>query len=159
MPFPSFPCLVLFSEASRTEAISLPALGNFPTCEASLLLFPRQSLRPRPQPVARRGEVRVTPSDMLTSPRRNRLIRAVAVTSLVFSIYYLAWRLAFSLNTDALALSLVLWSAEAYGVLQLGLFLFTVWEPVWRRPKAAPPGLDVVVFVTTFNESLELLRK
>jgi cellulose synthase (UDP-forming) len=97
--------------------------------------------------------------DMRTSPRRNRLIRAAALTSLLFSIYYLVWRLTSSLNPDAIVFSLVLWCAEAYGTFQLALFLFTVWEPVWRRPRPAPPGLDVDVFITTYNEPLDVLRK
>jgi len=97
--------------------------------------------------------------DMITSPRRNRLIRGVALTSFAFSIYYLAWRVTASFNPEALWLSLILWTAEVYGVMQLGLFLFTTWEPVWRRPRPAPPGLDVDVFITTYNESLDVLRK
>ncbi|BDZ44824.1 cellulose synthase [Naasia aerilata] len=71
---------------------------------------------------------------------------------------YLAWRWLFSLNWDAVWIAVPLVLAETYSVIDVGLFALTMWRARRRpEPPVAPEGLTVDVFVTTYNESLELV--
>lgn len=89
--------------------------------------------------------------------RRQVLARAAGLVFFGFAIYYLLWRATDTLNPNALWFAVPLLAAEAHGVLNFGLFLFMVWDvrpPRLRRPR---PGVTVDVFVTTYNEDLEIL--
>jgi cellulose synthase (UDP-forming) len=87
-------------------------------------------------------------------------VRVVCVLAVAAGLYYLGWRLLFTLNSSALWLSVPLWAAEAFGLLSAGLFFFTVWDP-YRREGPPPPaeGLSVDIFVPTYNEPAWIVRR
>jgi len=74
------------------------------------------------------------------------------------AIWYLGWRLG-TFNHDALGFSLLLYLAELYGALTAALHLFMVWRLRNRKVPVAQEGLTVDVFVPTYNEPTELVRR
>ncbi len=91
--------------------------------------------------------------------RDERAVRTVAVVSLAVAAYYLFWRLTHSVNWDALWFSVPVFLAELYGVATACLFFFMCWRPTQRTPPPPPLDRSVDVFITTYNESPEILRK
>ena len=87
------------------------------------------------------------------------LIRVVAVLAYAYALYWIAWRWTSSLNWDHPVFSLVLVIAETFGVLSTAMFIFTVWRLEHREPPPAPEGLAVDVFITCYDEPLQLLRR
>jgi cellulose synthase (UDP-forming) len=90
--------------------------------------------------------------------RRLAALRAIAVANAAAGLVYLAWRYAASINVEALALSLFLIAAESYSYLDSLLFAATMWKPLRR---SSPPPLEeatVDVFITTYNEPIEIVR-
>ena len=73
-------------------------------------------------------------------------------------VWYLAWRLT-TFNPDAWTFSVLLYAAEVFTFATLTMFVFTVWEMRAPPPIQASPGHSVDVFVATYNEEPELLRK
>ncbi|MES2179743.1 MAG: glycosyltransferase [Gemmatimonadota bacterium] len=49
--------------------------------------------------------------------------------------------------------------AETYGLVSMAVFIFTAWRLVHREPPLAPDGLEVDVFITSYDEPLQLLRR
>jgi cellulose synthase (UDP-forming) len=95
----------------------------------------------------------------LDSPGTRLLTRATGVTALLMYASYLVYRAAFTLNPDALVFSLAVFAAEVHGFFSLFLFFHQTWHLRGRRVVAAEPGLRVDVFITTYNEDVELLRQ
>ncbi|MCY1204089.1 cellulose synthase catalytic subunit (UDP-forming) [compost metagenome] len=71
---------------------------------------------------------------------------------------YLAWRVG-TVNMDAPWLSLPLYAAEVYGYLSGLLFVLMTFRLSVREVVPPPAGLKVDVFVPTYNESVDLLRR
>ncbi|HEX9310709.1 MAG TPA: glycosyltransferase [Gemmatimonadaceae bacterium] len=93
-------------------------------------------------------------------PRGQELFtRAVATIAWLYGLYWITWRWTYSLNPNALVFSLVLVIAETYGLINSGLMIFTVWRLNYRVPPPTPKGLIVDVFITCFDEPLEVLRR
>jgi cellulose synthase (UDP-forming) len=90
---------------------------------------------------------------------QERLIRAVAVITIVYTGYYLAWRWTATLNPDALLFSVALVAAETWAYVTGLLMAFTLWRLVRRTPRPAPAGRAVDVFITTYDEPLEIVRR
>jgi cellulose synthase/poly-beta-1,6-N-acetylglucosamine synthase-like glycosyltransferase/predicted Zn-dependent protease len=87
--------------------------------------------------------------------------QAVIAASLAVCLFYLIYRLFFTLNLTtsyAIFVSLFLWVGELYGVFVLVLFFVQVWDS--REPPQRPvlEGRAVDVFVPTYNEDPQLLR-
>jgi cellulose synthase (UDP-forming) len=84
--------------------------------------------------------------------------RLLVAGFLVASVWYLGWRSG-TLNADAPWFSAVVYGAELFGFATALLHIFMCWRMTERR--APPPrlGLAVDVFVPTYNESVELVRK
>jgi cellulose synthase/poly-beta-1,6-N-acetylglucosamine synthase-like glycosyltransferase/thioredoxin-like negative regulator of GroEL len=83
------------------------------------------------------------------------------VLSVIICVLYLIFRVGVTLNTTgpyALTISILLYAAEVWGILNLFLFFVQVWEV--REPPAEPvlEGRSVDIFVPTFNEDPTLLR-
>ena len=91
--------------------------------------------------------------------KTERLRHLSAVIAIIVTLYYLHWRVVYTLNPDALFFSLALYGAEVFGAITTFLFYFTVWKPLSR--KAPPPlyGWDVDVLIPTKNEPIHILRK
>jgi cellulose synthase (UDP-forming) len=90
---------------------------------------------------------------------QERLVRALALVSLTYGIYWLWWRWTETLNPDAMVFSVLLVSAETWGWVSAALFLFGTWRLPKREVRPAPPGRKVDVFITAFDEPLEVLRR
>ena len=93
-------------------------------------------------------------------PRGEELfVRGFAAIAMLYGLYWIYWRWTYSLNPDALTFSVVLVVAETYGLLNSLLMIATVWKLNYREPPPAPRGLSVDVFITNFDEPLEVLRR
>jgi cellulose synthase (UDP-forming) len=90
---------------------------------------------------------------------QERVIRTVAVITLAYSTYWVLWRWTATLNFDALWFAIPLVLAETYMLLTTGLTVFTGWRLEHRTPRPAPQGLSVDVFITTYDEPLEVVRR
>src|SRR5687768_16371723 len=90
---------------------------------------------------------------------QERLVRGLALFSLLVGVYWLWWRWTQTLNPEALVFSVVLVSAETWGWVSSALFLFNSWRFPKRDTPPAPPGRTVDVFITAYNEPLEVLRR
>ena len=84
--------------------------------------------------------------------------RTIAVSSAVYTVYYLLWRWNSTLNPDALAFSGLLLAAEAVGFLTFLLFAFMTWDVGRNARFSLGNGLSVDVFVPTYDEGLDILE-
>lgn len=90
--------------------------------------------------------------------RRLLLLRIWITLTLVLGLNYVVWRWLASVNWNTWWISVPLVVAETYSIIDLGLFGMTVWRSRQRgEPPAAPPGLTVDVYITTYNEPPELV--
>ena len=92
-------------------------------------------------------------------PARRAYRMAVALAGLAVYAGYLAYRGLYTLNPDALPFSLAVYVAEVHGFLFLALFYVQIWEVRQRTVPPPPPGFPVDVFITTFDEDVDLLRQ
>ena len=93
-------------------------------------------------------------------PRAQELtIRALALGAYVYGVYWIVWRWTNTLNWKHPSFSLVLVLAETFGLISMAFFIFTAWRLVNRQPPPAPEGLNVDVFITCYDEPLQLLRR
>jgi cellulose synthase (UDP-forming) len=93
------------------------------------------------------------------SERMERFVRIFAVATLLYSAYYIVWRWVETIHWAAWWFSIPLALAETYLLFAGALMVFTAWKPRRRTPPPAPAGLSVDVFITTYDESLELIRR
>ena len=89
---------------------------------------------------------------------RRLCFRLVATANAIAGLVYLVWRYSASFNPDALILSALLLAAESYGLLDTLLYALTMWKPIRRVPLPPLEGSSVDVFITTYNESAEIVR-
>jgi cellulose synthase/poly-beta-1,6-N-acetylglucosamine synthase-like glycosyltransferase len=92
---------------------------------------------------------------------RERMIRTVAVIAVVYATYWIGWRWTNTINTEPRAIvpSLLLMLAETWAYVNMCLFVFLVWRLRQRDPGPAPAGKKVDVFITCYDEPLEVLRR
>ena len=90
---------------------------------------------------------------------RERLIRAIAVVTLAYWTYYIVWRWGWTLNWHAWWFSVPLALAETWGLVSGFVMVHGVWRIRHRTPLPAPPGLGVDVFITCYDEPLEVIRR
>jgi cellulose synthase (UDP-forming) len=84
--------------------------------------------------------------------------RLVVVLTVILGLNYVAWRWAASLNWDAWWIAVPLVVAETYSLIDVMLFGMTVWRLKIRKAAPAPPhDATVDVFVTTYNEDLDMV--
>ncbi|GLB68176.1 glycosyltransferase [Arthrobacter mangrovi] len=88
------------------------------------------------------------------------LVRLVVVLTIILGINYVAWRWLDSLNWSAWWIAVPLVLAETYSLIDVCLFGVTVWR-LKRRPEPPEPdpGATVDVFITTYNEPLDLVME
>src|SRR3954471_15407347 len=82
----------------------------------------------------------------------------LVVVYLVVAIWYLAWRPS-TFNPQAMAFSVIVYGAELFGFVVALMHLFMVWRLAVRAAPPPPVGATVDVFVPTFNEPVEMLRR
>lgn len=97
-------------------------------------------------------------------PRREwqeKLIRVVAIIALIYATYWIYWRWTSTVNTDPKAVvpSILLLLAETWAYIGMCLFVLLTWKLTERDPGPAPPGRTVDVFITCYDEPLEVLRR
>lgn len=90
---------------------------------------------------------------------KQALVRILIATNLLLGFFYVAWRYAASINWRAWPIALALLAAETYSYGGAWLFGLTMWR-LRRRPAPPPPpaGATVDVFITCYNEPVELVR-
>ncbi len=90
--------------------------------------------------------------------RRLAILRVAAVLTTVLGLNYIVWRWLESVNWDAWWVAVPLVVAETYSVVDVALFGLTMWR-AWERPAPPAPPADatVDVFVTTYDEPVELV--
>lgn len=84
-------------------------------------------------------------------------VRVLVLLTLILGVNYVAWRWLESLNWSAWWIAVPLVLAETYSLIDVGLFGLTVWRIRRRTPPEPPPGLSVDVFITTYDEPIELI--
>ncbi len=88
---------------------------------------------------------------------RTLLIRSIVLVTAVLGLNYIVWRWLYSINWDAWWIAIPLVLAETYSLIDSLLFGFTVWKLKKRQAPEAPEGYTVDVFITTYNEPLDLV--
>ncbi len=89
---------------------------------------------------------------------RRYWIWALMSLSIVFSARYLYWRIGYTLNYDALWFSIPLLAAEYHSFVETAFYFFMVSNPKRRKSPSPLVNRSVDVFVSTYNEPLEILR-
>ena len=86
------------------------------------------------------------------------LVRVLVLLTVLLGVNYLTWRWLESLNWSAWWIAVPLVLAETYSLIDVTLFGLTVWR-IRRRgePGSPPPGATVDVFVTTYDEPVDLV--
>lgn len=92
--------------------------------------------------------------------RRLALIRVVVVLTAVLGLNYIVWRWLFSVHWGAWWIAVPLVVAETYSLVDSLLFGMTMWR-LKERERAEPPaeGLTVDVFITSYNEPVDLVMR
>jgi cellulose synthase (UDP-forming) len=93
------------------------------------------------------------------SPAKERAVRIVATIAYGYSLYWLFWRWTQSINWSSPWFSVTLVLAETFGIASTGFLIWTVWRLRTREVRPAPPGRSVDVFITCYNESVQLVRR
>jgi cellulose synthase (UDP-forming) len=87
-------------------------------------------------------------------------LRTLTIVTVGLGCNYIVWRWFFSLNLNRWWIAIPLVVAETYSLVDVTLFGLTMWRSQVRKPPPpAKPGSTVDVFITTYNESAELVRK
>lgn len=110
----------------------------------------------------RRGPLgRLVPSDPADRTWLRRfVIRVLIATNMLLGIYYLAWRMSASINWSAWPIALALLVAELYSFIGSVFFGVSMWKLRERGPaRPAPPGKTVDIFITAYNEPVEIVRE
>ena len=92
---------------------------------------------------------------------QERLIRGVAILALVYGAYWIWWRWTYTVNDDprSLAASIILLVAETWAYLNMCLFVFITWKLSDHEPGPPPANRAVDIFITCYNEPMEVLRR
>jgi tetratricopeptide (TPR) repeat protein/cellulose synthase/poly-beta-1,6-N-acetylglucosamine synthase-like glycosyltransferase len=93
--------------------------------------------------------------------KQPRYRKPVILVSSAVALYYLVYRVIWTLNLTspyAICASVTLYIAEVYGVMNMLLFFFQVWDTSEPPQQPVLEGRTVDVFVPTYNEDPDLLR-
>ncbi|MCP1676656.1 cellulose synthase (UDP-forming) [Natronocella acetinitrilica] len=74
------------------------------------------------------------------------------------ALSYVVWRSG-TLNPDAILFSASVFAAELFGIGTMLLLLHMCWRLPDRKAPPPPPGLTVDVFITTYNEPVDVVRR
>ena len=84
-------------------------------------------------------------------------IRILALLSVLLGVNYVAWRWLESVNWSAWWIAVPLVIAETYSLIDTFLFCLTMWRARERPAPVSPPQGTVDVFITTYDEPIELV--
>jgi cellulose synthase (UDP-forming) len=87
-----------------------------------------------------------------------RYIKCLVVVYVLSGLMYMGWRLG-TINMSASVFSIPLYAAELYGYVSGLLFVLMTYRLSVREAPPPGPGLRVDVYVPTYNESVELIRR
>ncbi|MDT9592467.1 glycosyltransferase [Nocardioides zeae] len=91
--------------------------------------------------------------------RRLVLLRVIVVVTALLGLNYITWRWMFSVHWSAWWIAVPLIIAETYSLIDSLLFGMAMWRLKERGEPPPPiPDATVDVFITTYNEPLELVR-
>jgi cellulose synthase (UDP-forming) len=94
-----------------------------------------------------------------SSSFKEKVIPIFSALTIGYLLFYLYWRATGTLNPEAMAFSVILLLAEAFGVMNYVLF---AWMTAKIPPVAAAhlprKGLSVDIFVPTYNEDAEIIE-
>lgn len=93
--------------------------------------------------------------DALTASKPKYAVVAIYV---VTAFFYVIWRSG-TLNSDAMIFSATVFAAELFGIGTMLLLLHMCWRLPKRKAPPPPQGLTVDVFVTTYNEPVDVVRR
>ncbi|ALV42432.1 cellulose synthase [Pseudarthrobacter sulfonivorans] len=86
------------------------------------------------------------------------VVRVLTSLTLILGVNYIVWRWLFSVNWSAAWISVPLVMVETYSLIDAFLFGLTMWKLRVREvPPSPPEGLTVDVFITTYNEPIDLV--
>lgn len=88
---------------------------------------------------------------------RFAIVRILAVLSVIMGVNYVVWRWMVSVNWEAWWIAVPLVIAETYSLFDTFLFSLTVWKSKQRPWPTSPPQGTVDVFITTYNEPIDLV--
>lgn len=88
---------------------------------------------------------------------RFAIIRILAVLSVIMGVNYVVWRWMVSVNWESWWIAVPLVIAETYSLFDTFLFSLTVWKARQRPRPTSPPQGTVDVFITTYNEPIDLV--
>ncbi|GAA1482143.1 glycosyltransferase [Gordonia sinesedis] len=94
--------------------------------------------------------------------RERRLLcaRVISLAVLFFGVVYIAWRWSDTIAWHAWWIAVPLVVAETYSFGESALFAMVAWRARQRpAPPAADPNATVDVFITTYNEPLEMVLR
>lgn len=88
------------------------------------------------------------------------LLRILVAANLVLGFLYLSWRYTATINWAAWPIAIGLVIAETYSYIDAWLFGLTLWRLKQRgEPPPPPPNATVDVFITCYNEPVEIVRE
>src|SRR5438105_3397911 len=82
----------------------------------------------------------------------------IPLAFIAVGVWYLQWRIP-TLSHDAPVFSTLLLLAEIYGFGGALLHIFMTWRLTVRNAPRPAPGLTVDVFIPTYNEPVEIVRR
>ena len=98
--------------------------------------------------------------DRLPLTRRLVATRTIVVLTTLLGLNYIVWRWTSSVHWSAWWIAVPLVVAETYSLIDSLLFGLTMWRLRERgEPPPAPEGLTVDVFITTYNEPIDLVMR
>jgi cellulose synthase (UDP-forming) len=97
--------------------------------------------------------------EFVDPPLRRRARQAVSLAGLLIYAGYLVYRARYTINFDALTFSLLVYFAELHGFFSLFFYVHGTWALRRRRVVPPPATLTVDIFVTTYNEDVDILRQ
>ena len=92
------------------------------------------------------------------SALRLGILRILIVANTLFGIYYLSWRYLDSINWAFWPIALALLAAETYSFIDTALFAVMMWKLRERGEPPPPIEATVDVYITCYNEPVELVR-